>query len=385
MKWSVVSRVLAGLVAMAAPASAQPLCTAGAHLVHAAASASASHVDLVALGRNVARDQGMVAARHTLEGFALFQDASRGGFEREVMRAVRDASYHVEDSVEAWPRRDEVLFLFVNGLGQTSKSVATKLVTDGARRLRAEGFAAEVLKTSPYDSTESNARGLLPELKRMLAEPNVRHVVVVAASKGAPDLVEALAMSDGHPAYELTPHELGKIRYVVSLSGVVRGSAVAGWLVGSKSLLPRLVRSFMRAPVVGKFPHLEGVRSLARDPWPRLLETAAARHLRFVWVSFAVFPDGADGLPKMGFVRTRILRSFEGSVAVGPYDGLTESASALLPPGTGLEQWIVRIRGAHGMIKGSYLDGTPVVAGGTADAAWQIVHPLLRTLPIARP
>jgi hypothetical protein len=176
---------------------------------------------------------------------------------------------------------------------------------------------------------------------------------------------------------------VGKIRFVISMSGIVRNSVVAGWLVDSNRLVPRLVRIAMQEPI-GRFPHLDGIKSIRRDPWERFLATGGTRRLDFVWVSFAVFPDGANGRARTGFVRSRLLRSLQGSSAVGPNDGLTESASSILPPATGLEQWIVRVRGAHGLVKGRYVDGTPLVTAGRGGLAVQIVDPLLRTLPISR-
>jgi hypothetical protein len=236
------------------------------------------------------------------------------------------------------------------------------------------------METSAYGSTDDNARALLAQLKDALGAPAARFVVIVAVSKGTHDFVRALAMNEEDRDPALTAEEIGKIKFVVSMSGIVRSSAVAGWLVDEKRFFPRALRSFMRAPVVGKFPHFEGVESLTRDPWETLLSRGITQ-LKFVWVSFVVFPDGDDGQPRAGTIRGRVLRLLRGSASVGPYDGLTESAASVLPPGTGLEEWIVRVRGTHGLVKGKYLDETPLVTPGHGAAAVQIVDPLLRTLP----
>jgi hypothetical protein len=179
----------------------------------------------------------------------------------------------------------------------------------------------------------------------------------------------------------LGDEEIGKIKVVVSLAGTIRRCVVAEWMVQPKGLAARAVRSFLRSPL-GKFPHLEGVESLTRDPWERLVANGRSIPGRFTWLSFAVFPDGDKGQPNIGALRGRLLRLLRGSSPVGPYDGLTESAASLLPPGTGLEQWIVRVRGSHGLVRGTYLDGTPV-AHDRRRAAQQIIDPLLRALPAA--
>jgi hypothetical protein len=358
---------------------------------HVVASIGASHLDLVTVGRELARERGMAEARDTLEGLVLLQDASRGRFERDLVRAAHGAEHAVPGSIGALPRsaaggmaRKDVVFLFVNGLGQKRESFCTTVLHDAVAHLRTQGFGAEILTTSPYAASEANGEVLLRQLKTALAQEATRDVVIVAVSKGVHDLVQALGASTGHPSHELTADELGKIRYVVSMSGVVRSSVVAGWLLDSNRFVARLARSFMRVPL-GDFPHLRGIESLKHDPWEHILSTGGVRGLRCVWLSFVVFPDGVDGQPKTGAFRRRLLRSLQGtSVDVGPYDGLTESASSLLPPGTGLEQWVVRVRGAHGIVHGKYLDGTPVVGKGRArgSAAQQIIDPLLRSLPI---
>ena len=331
----------------------------------------------------------MAEARASLEALMQLQDSTLGDFERELIHAKNDPSFAVADAIQALPRtaepgrltRQDFLFLFLNGLGQTRNSRATKLLMDATDHLRAEGFPAEILETGPFASTQANARMILPQLRAKLSPASTKHVVIVAISKGTHDLVEALAMNADQPT--LSPTELGKIDFVVSISGIVRRSAVASWLVRPKGLLPRLVRAFMQAPLIGKFPDLDGIQSLTTDPWDHLLARGGARGLRCTWLSYAVLPDGQNGHPKTGFLRTRLLRGLRGSSKeIGPYDGLTESASSVLPPGTGLEQWIVRVRGAHGVINGKYLDGTPVVAPRSGvSAAVEIIEPLLRCLP----
>jgi len=386
------SCLAAGAASLLVPAAfAQPLCTSAPYLAYLAGATTTRQVDLLAVGRVVAKERGLVQARETLETFMTLQDASRGDFERELVRATVDADYRVPGALDTLPRagdldgvsRRDILFLFINGLGQTTQSVSTKALAEALLYLRSEGFEAQVLGTSPYASTEANAAGLLAQLQETLGASSTRYVVVVAASKGVHDFVEALATSERHDGRGLTAEEVGKIRFVISMSGIVRNSVVAGWLVDSNRLVPRLVRIAMQEPI-GRFPHLDGIKSIRRDPWQRFVPTGGTRRLDFVWVSFAVFPDGANGRARTGFVRSRLLRSLQGSSAVGPNDGLTESASSILPPGTGLEQWIVRVRGAHGLVKGRYVDGTPLVTAGRGGLAVQIVDPLLRTLPISR-
>jgi hypothetical protein len=386
--WIIGCAVTLGLLSNEAYAQL-PCCSSVPHLYHVAAASGVWQVDLVDEGRRIAKERGMAEARESLEALMQLQDSTLGDFERELIRAKNDPSFAVADAVQMLPRtaergrlaRQDFLFLFLNGLGQTRDSLATKLLVDATAHLRAEGFPAEILETSPFASTQANARMILPQLGAKLSAPSTKHVVIVAISKGTHDLVEALAMNADKPT--LTAAELGKINFVVSISGILRRSAVAGWLVRPKGLLPRLVRAFMQAPLIGKFPNLDGIQSLTMDPWDHLLARGGARGLRCTWLNYAVFPDGADGHPRAGFLRTRLLRGLRGSSKeIGPYDGLTESASSVLPPGTGLEQWIVRIRGAHGVVKGKYLDGTPVVAlESGVSAAVEIIEPLLRCIP----
>jgi hypothetical protein len=348
-----------------------------------------SRIDLLAAGRNLAHAQGMREARDTLEMLAASQDATGGAFEQDLIHAARDGSYVARDALETLPltstldgvSRSDVTFLFVNGLAQTHGSRGSVLLDDAVAHLRTKGFAADILTTSPYSAAEHNAGLLLPQLGARLESDATRHVIIVAVSKGAHDFLHALARNVESPAPLISTGALDKIKLVISMSGIVRSSAVAGWLVHSKGLVPGALRSILRSPL-GRFPHLDGIESLTRDPWARLLANDAVP-LRCPWLSFVVFPDGNDGQPKVGALRSRMLRLLKGSSEIGPYDGLTESASSLLPPGTHIEQWIVRVRGAHGIVTGKYADGTPVVARSRGIPAAQIIDPLLKSIPVS--
>jgi hypothetical protein len=107
---------------------------------------------------------------------------------------------------------------------------------------------------------------------------------------------------------------------------------------------------------------LEGIRALAQDPWsgknPSLLKK---NYPNLKWMSFSMLPDGPDALVHSGILSMELQQSvIRTGKHFSPSDGLVESAATILPPGTGIKEWIIRGYGPHALALGTFMDGTPI-------------------------
>jgi hypothetical protein len=215
--------------------------------------------------------------------------------------------------------------------------------------------------------------------------PRVDRAIVVGFSKGATDLVE-FWLDDAH---SLPAMELRKIRLWVNFAGALRGSEVARWLATDPGPRAALIRALVNLKSGSPQARFDDLASIANDPWrakPRTLPSHRARNL--LVINVAVLPEGRDGWsdrdPLFEFLGRQAAL---GPQVISPCDGLVESAAAILPPHTGLRQWIVRIRGSHALLDGHYPNGAPVAPGyaegGTArrKSGAKLMDDFLRALP----
>jgi hypothetical protein len=314
------------------------------------------HLDLVDFGRKLSRKFGMLAARQYVTELVQAQDASSGAFMSSFEKALFNSDYSERGSLSRLSKseRSKVLFLFANGLGQVEGDFSVTVVKKAIDWLRTEGYQADSLIFLPYGGGEINGRLIASQIKDAVRLNSVDSLILVGLSKGVQDIVYSLSALSGEP-------KIAKIRAVVSISGVVRSSIVARWLLDSYRPTALLLRRSLLIPFLGNFTDFEGIKSLATDPWEKLLQKGLPSGFRPIWINFVMLPNGPDGFPTSRFLVKRTERSLrKTSFEAGPFDGLVESAASILPPGTGLTQWNILLYGSHGLVDGRFLDGNPL-------------------------
>jgi hypothetical protein len=311
--------------------------------------------DILEKARQISRAQGLLRAREYVEEAMLQRDASRGQFEASVIRATKEKNWMIEDSVlKLEPEKIARIGVFVIfGIDLTGNSPNRELIRRAHAELLKMGFAAHLVNTKPAVDYQSNAVIIGKEFEERVA--SLDHVIFVAVSKGVADLLTYM-MKEGAL---LSMEQRQKVRAVVSLSGVVRGSNVAEALMDSEDVLLQLSRVFIGSKPVKP---LEGIRALAQDPWsgknPSLLKK---NYPNLKWISFSMLPDGPDALVHSGILLMELQQSvIRTGKHFSPSDGLVESAATILPPGTGIKEWIIRGYGPHALALGTFMDGTPI-------------------------
>lgn len=308
--------------------------------------------DLLLNARKLSKTQGMLRAREYLEEAMLRTDSTRGQFERDVIRATRDKAWTAPASVLRLSKaeRSRIGIFVIFGIDLSGDSPNRELIRRAAKELETMGFAARLVNTKPAVSYEANARIIGAEFEEMVDK--VDHVIFVAASKGVADLLTYM-LHDGARASE---QRRAKVRGIVSLSGVVRGSNMASWLTHSDLKRLDVVRA-----VIARRPTqpMEGIESLARDPWQGSRPAQLSEDFpNLKWISVSMLPEGNDGLVPGNGVMLELQQALirHGQV-FSPSDGLVESAATILPPGTGISQRIVRGYGPHALALGHFLNG----------------------------
>jgi hypothetical protein len=241
------------------------------------------------------------------------------------------------------------------------------------------------VETPDRGTTADNAAALLALLQRDL--PEVDTALIAGFSKGSADTLEFLR----DRADELPPAQRAKLRAFVSFAGVLRGSCVADWAAHDHDAAAIAFRSLLNVRGGHWGASFADLDSISRDPWqsaspPRLRKYAPNLHC----ISYVSLPEGKDGMTALNPMFAATARCCEDTRRrPGPCDGLVETAAAALPPDCGAPQWIVRVKGSHAVLDGSYLDGTPVAPGYSEELARRIaggshlLDSFLRAMPKA--
>lgn len=304
---------------------------------------SQGNIDLLSHARDVARMNGLYVARTYLLEELPRRDASDGELRVRVMKTTSDKGFTYPDSLATIPRdeRNRIGFYFVLGIGG-AEGKNTELLMTAAAGVAELGFTAEMLPVSPLEGSQHNAillARILPERLNV-----VDRAVFVTASKGAADLITFML----DHADSLSAEQRDKVRMVVSASGVIRSSLIAAYVNDAKSPLPFAVRSKLR---------LQGwnvLDSLAADPWAGKDRSAIARSFRNLkWLSFPAVPEGELGYTQQDD-RDLSKHAFRWRSLASPTDGFVESAASVLPPDTGITEFVIPTLGPHAMALGSY-------------------------------
>jgi len=338
--------------------------------------------------REVARREGLVAARKKLVQGLSARDGSRGELERRVMATTRDASLVLPDSVAAMPaaQRARTAIAIVPGTrtGNPKTRDRTRDCLRGAAEASRElGFSTWFIETEPRGSVEDNA-GLVADGMREVFETSDA-VVILMLSKGAHDVIRYL-YEDG---VRLPPEQRNKLAVVLSLAGTVQGALVADWMAHSPRPLPSATRRWLR--LSGEDGAVGMLEEIARSPWEGDAPALVSRRFpNLKWVGIAMVPDGEDGRIAerlwSPWVRSRVERTMP---YYSPSDGFVETAASVLPDSVTVPQWIVAGYGSHSMPNGTYADGGRIAPATTRpgreklrpESGTEIMSAYLRALP----
>ena len=158
--------------------------------------------------------------------------------------------------VELGPSRRKLVAMVVPGVGYDC--FAPWLHPPGTTKTHVEQFGYELnpIKVDPLSGTGRNARMIRDALMAMPAEQGAPRIVLIGYSKGAPDILDALA---------LYPEIHGRIAAMVSVAGAVGGSALANDATQDQA---NLIRHFPGATCdTGDNGAVESLRPQVRKAW----------------------------------------------------------------------------------------------------------------------
>jgi len=347
--------------------------------VAALVSSVDEHTDLLVRSREIAQRHGMRVARDFLAAALLAADETRGGFEARVLETTKDKTKVFDDSILRLSsgKRGRIGIYFVAGYNH-NRGVSAAVMDAAAEHLRKLGFQSERLIVGAADSAESNAVRIRKALE--VKAKGLDSILLVGLSKGVSD-VSRFVVSELPLASE---NLQSRVKVLVSLSGVARDAFVPSWLSRQKGLTTAAIRAWMKQYLPDDHRNWDGLESMATDYWKGYRYPGKKPPL---WISFPMIPESERGMPERKGV-LRMVTSFvtKADETYGPHDGLVETGASILPPGTGLRQWIIRAMGDHGLIDGTYVDGSPVSYAFEASqdnikAGIELIDAFARALP----
>ena len=340
--------------------------------------------DLILLARQWRQEQGMTAARDQLTVALGRMDAGRGFMEKRLWRTNSDKTFKYPESLASLPQktRQRTGIFFLMGL-QSNAQQSELVIRNIETYLSRQGWHAHLVPVPMHGTAREDAVVIQETLAKHL--PHLDRAMIIGFSKGGLDWMYWFA-EQGH---KLPAKERAKIRLLITFSGALRGSAVARWLTDAWGPVALSTRYFLRLFRKDGREMLADVKSIRDDPWaglhpPRMRELTP--HLRMV--SLVAIPEGPQGRTEVhwgfGVLSFIAARHWQW---IGPLDGMTETASQVLPEQAGVPQHIVRVMGSHALLDGRYLNGGIVSKAFLKrdGHAWQggeeLLDDLMRALP----
>lgn len=350
-----------------------------------AAVASEKKDDLLLAARQWTAESGKAVARDKLEKAMPSQDDGRSFFEQRIWKvnehkefAYPDAAIHMNE----WQRNQTGIYLVLGY--QKNQGESPPIIRAVAEELRRQGFHAIAIETEVRRSAEESAAEIADFLNKDLKQ--VDSAMLIGFSKGAYDILRFLT----GPAEQLSSSDQRKLRLLVNFSGVLRGSCVADWAAHDHYIGAYAFRAYLNIRSGCLLKSFNDLGSISDDPWcnPSMPSLRVhAPNLKCV-INYPVLPEGKDGFTHKDWLFHRLARSCECRKRhPGPYDGLVESAASILPPCTGVPQWIVRVHGSHSLLDGEYLSGGEVAPSyfkgdkGRIHSGIELMDDMLRALP----
>lgn len=313
--------------------------------------------DPVFFGREVLALRGAVTAREELTQLLRIQDSSHGEFERTLLENVKSLQLSSGNSIAdlSAQQKSRILVALVNGYVSKSSRVVTAMENFRDELIK-QGYQSQVMPTITSDDTIPNANRIAKALNDLPSD--IDSIIIMGVSKGVSEISLTLNRRG-----RLSPQTLRKIKLVISMSGVIRYSQGAHWVLthpeeNGSLLLHGLLNWDLGAD------YWLGLLGLGNDSWPERM--ALPQHpeelSHILWISLVALPTLPTGLPEamsgIAWVQNKMLRDLRDQI--GPFDGFVESGASVLPPNTGMTQWIVPALASHFMLEGKFLDGSPV-------------------------
>lgn len=342
---------------------------------------------LVEKARQISARDGLLKAREFLTEELARRDDSKGAMENRLRRTAADKSLVFPDSLAALPARDRarIGMAFIPGMRAkqghgVSKAVAA--LSDASEETARLGFQARLIPAVSRGDVDKNAAGMSEALSEVFAQSD--HVILVAKSKGAHDLIYYLR----HQGSDLPAAQRAKLKGVCILAGTVQGSFVANWFARNND--PWAAGNRVIMMLSGRGGQIGMLKSVADSPWIGASDQFPLdRFPNLTWVGLAVLPEGEDGRSSGAewstFFSEHIRKT---SGWESPNDSLVETAAQVLPERVDVPQWIIRLRGTHAFPSGKFLDGSPftpdtppLADGMNPDSGSEIMNAFLRALP----
>jgi hypothetical protein len=364
--------------------SGSPDCLSARQLGREIASVDPQKSDLLKWSRSSALKIGLTQTRDLLVDLMRRRDPEGGAFETRLRQAAANARWRAADAVvaDASLNHSRTGIFFFLGIDVSDHSPNRDQIREASNYARKLGFVTHTFETGPADSSKNNAAQIAAQMAQQLAK--VDRAIFVGASKGVADFLHWVFLH----SQKLGAEERAKLKIFISLSGSVRESFVADWLMNVRRTNAELFRTMME---VFKRDAMPGIESLSHSPWVYAPKSTSLRD-RFPqmrWVSFAMIPEALDGMSYLDewnlMFQEHVYREARYRA---PSDGLMETAASLLPPGTGVREYVVRGFGPHALSLGNFVDGkkiAPRTQTGKSEpqpaAGVELIDAFLRSIP----
>lgn len=366
--------------------SGSATCLSGSRLDQIADRIDPIKSDLLAWARQATPDLGLTQTRDVLARLLQKRDPLNGELERRVRLATANPRWATDDSaaLDAKLDRHRIGIFFLLGIDVSDHSPSRDQIRDASAYAKRLGFYSHTFETGQVDSSFTNAEVIAREMPKHLAK--VDQVIVVGASKGIADFLHWTFLHSN----KIAAKDRSKVRMVISLCGAIREAFVADWILSVRRFNAKLQKTLIS---IVQPEALAAIGTLSQTPW-RLAKNSAVLRQQFPrmrWISFAMLPEAVDGLsyldPWSVAFQEQVYR--EGRLR-SPSDGLMETAASILPPGTGIEEHVIRGFGPHALSIGHYIDmkkiaphtqvghALPVAAAGP-----EIIDAFIRSMPSA--
>ncbi|MGB1259559.1 MAG: hypothetical protein ACPG6P_05935 [Akkermansiaceae bacterium] len=343
-----------------------------------------SKEDLLHQARYWVTTEGRAAARDRLAEAIEKQDSSGGGFEQRVITANGDKTKVFANSLATLSpdERKKIGVYFVLGYNQ-NRGKSPPIIMKTAEHVRQLGYRAKYIDMAPRQTAQQDAERIAQVLREDL--PKVDRAILVGFSKGSTDLVHFWL----DQAHQLPKAELKKIKLWVNFAGGLRGSAIARWGAVGNDPMAWGFRCFLNWREGEPSLKQDDLVSIGHDQWAKTgAKLPKGVRGQLTVINYVSLPDGKDGWATMDQHVNLLGRSAVKEFPhIGPCDGLMETASSILPPNTGLRQWVVRVYGSHSLPGGKYPNGKYVASkyhqGGRArlQSGAQLMDDFLRAAP----
>jgi len=346
-------------------------------------------LDLQQAGKNWSTQYGMRRSRDLMMQALKLADSDNNQIEERAIRVGKEANYVYPDSLKALPlsERKKTGIYFAYGYAYDT-GLPSAMVKRSVSYAREQGFRSKAFATHTVGTSQANAKLIDAELRKEL--PFVDRVYLIGASKGGHELVYFFL--NLYPKWSAEEQE--KLHVILGLSAVVRNSYLGQWMIEDKGVRLSLIRSLARY-ITHEDKEFSGMASTLHDFWNEFSKDSTKKnslqpHNNFAWINFSMIPTDQTGnlhesADWVGFSN----RALEFFPTLGPVDGLVETGATVLPPDTGIRQWIVRGWGSHVTTYGVFLDGTPIASRGLSQKKAEIIESgaqsmdaLLRFLPV---